>query len=587
MKPMKKHSLLIVLIGVIAAIFTLANPSEAGNALLFGLSAIRLSMLAVILLATAGFMFCSRLKMSSFCTVILCFTGAFAGGILFLGAFPPLIRNCFVNTLFDYGKVFLIWLLCYSGIAVSFFAHDENNCLKDHIGLLSVVAFAAVASVLEITPNLVNNLIETPVPSILFCAVLSVAGGIDLWLHVTDREPGKRKWVDALLLGLITFRVIRFTGMRMGRYATPPKAYWNELAEAFLKGRLYLEHPSGTHDLTLYNGQWYVPNPPLPALILIPFVLIFGNAAAVNMTVYSAAIAAFNAGLGYILLNRIGLSCRRSLWVILSFTFGSCCFWLATSGQMWFISQLLTVTFTILACLVIIEKGSPVLAGSMLGLAVLARPNVFTVYLCMLGIYLNQQENFPKIRWKETIIWCLKSGIPVVIAVAGLLWYNWIRFDDWFDFGYVTINGAEQILGDVQKYGMFHPHFLKTNIRVMLLDLPGVDFSGERFFLQPHVAGYSMFLMSPVLIYAFFGRKKDWRQIGARLSVLLTLALLLCYHNTGAEQIGYRYILDAAAPLLILIAEGYDGKREWIFKAFTIFSVMLSVCSMYWWYIAR
>ena len=269
------------------------------------------------------------------------------------------------------------------------------------------------------------------------------------------------------------------------------------------------------------------------------------------------------------------------------FIFGTDHLWLGTTGQMWFISQLLVVTFTLSACICVICGISPVWAGIMLGLGVLSRPNIFPVWFCLLGLCLHRQSVFPRIKWKETFFWCLKSGIPVVVAVGLLLLYNKVRFDDWMDFGYVTINGADWILESVREYGMFHPHFLKINADVMLFGLPELDFSGERFFFQPHVAGYSIFVMTPALIYVFRSFHKNWFAAGAWASVFLSIGLLLLYHNTGAEQIGYRYLLDIAAPLLLLTADGMRGRVGWLFKVLTILSIFVSFAGIYWWYLGR
>ena len=137
----------------------------------------------------------------------------------------------------------------------------------------------------------------------------------------------------------------------------------------------------------------------------------------------------------------------------------------------------------------------------------------------------------------------------------------------------------------VQQYGMFHPHFLKTNVEVMLFGLPELDFSGERFFFQPHVAGYSIFLMTPALIYTFCALRKNWFSIGAWSSVIVSVALLLLYHNTGAEQVGIDTCWILIAPLALLTADGVGKKVSWLFKGLTIFSVILSFVGVYWWYL--
>ena len=121
----------------------------------------------------------------------------------------------------------------------------------------------------------------------------------------------------------------------------------------------------------------------------------------------------------------------------------------------------------------------------------------------------------------------------------------------------------------------------------MLFGLPTLDLSGARYFFQPHVQGYSIFLMTPPLIYIFRAFRKNWYSIGTWASVIISVALLMLYHNTGAEQIGYRYILDISVPLSLLVVDGMNGKVSVLFKILTIFAILLSFTAIYWWYLGR
>ena len=87
-------------------------------------------------------------------------------------------------------------------------------------------------------------------------------------------------------------------------------------------------------------------------------------------------------------------------------------------------------------------------------------------------------------------------------------------------------------------------------------------------------------------IYYRAFKKNTWALL-SWFSVICTVILLLFYHNTGAEQIGYRYILDAAAPLVLLVGKGMKGKSSVLFSVLTIHSVLLQLISIYWWYIGR
>jgi hypothetical protein len=69
--------------------------------------------------------------------------------------------------------------------------------------------------------------------------------------------------------------------------------------------------------------------------------------------------------------------------------------------------------------------------------------------------------------------------------------------------------------------------------------------------------GYSIFFMTPPLIFIFRNLRKNWWNVGAWISILVSLSLLLMYHNTGAETIGYRYMMDFILPAVFP-----DGARN-------------------------
>ncbi len=72
---------------------------------------------------------------------------------------------------------------------------------------------------------------------------------------------------------LATLTLYLLTAWMTGSVRSPIQAYFNDLAAAFITGRLDLVNPLSTLDLTFYNGKWYVPFPPLPALLMIPWAL--------------------------------------------------------------------------------------------------------------------------------------------------------------------------------------------------------------------------------------------------------------------------------------------------------------------------
>ena len=364
----------------------------------------------------------------------------------------------------------------------------------------------------------------------------------------------------------------RHTSQWMDWRHTPSKAYWNLLADAFLQGRLYLINPTFTHDLTFYQGNWYVPNPPLPAFILMPFVALLGleNLNMVIFSIWCGSITVLlvfwlleaGSSKGLIPTNRTG-----NLWITSVFAIGTCFWWLSFMGRMWFISQIFTVMFTALAAILVINKKSPFFVGAALGMAILARPNVFTVWPFLLGIFMYlENPSFPKIRWRKVILWSIKSAIPICLSVAGLLIYNYIRFDDFMDFGYVNISSADWIMDAVQTYGMFHPHFFQSNFAMMFLNHPLLRIENGCLAFSASMNGYNLFVMTPVVIYIFRRFKTNWWVVGSWIAVALTVGLLLFYHNNGAAQLGYRYFMDFIIPVLFLMALGVGEKPSWFFK---------------------
>ncbi len=592
--------------GLPALFFVLADPSEEKNVLIFGLSKFRLALAAAAAVLTVFSILvflCRRHSLQPL--YYFCGAGALLSfEILLFSRFPCDDTRNLIPLIADRARPLLLWLLFSAAVWALAAALSGENTPSGYGFFLMITAVVFYWGISSHTEK--YNWRVSLSGNTAYCVLIIVTALIWLLTLRTDTERGLKTAAGCLFFMVLGFSVTRLTGMWMGRVNTPPKAYWNELAESFLAGRLDLPSPSGFHDLTMYDGKWYVPNPPLPGILLMPWVALLGSAGAVNMCIYDAVIAGINAGLFFLMIilafvhpcgplyqsfsddteypgNTLSIAC----WVTVLFIFGTDHLWLGTTGQMWFISQLLVVTFTLLACICAICSFPPVLAGVMLGLGVLCRPNIFPVFLCLLSIRLFQQNEFPRIDLKNTFFWCLKCGIPVVLSAGLLLFYNKARFNSWTDFGYVTINGADWITDAVREHGMFHPFFFRKNASVMLWGLPELDLSGERFFFQPHVAGYSMFLMTPPIIYAFRTVKRNWFSAGTWASVLLSLGLLLLYHNTGAEQVGYRYMLDFAAPLALLIADGTRGKVSLLFKLLTIFAIALSFTAIYWWYLGR
>ncbi len=67
-------------------------------------------------------------------------------------------------------------------------------------------------------------------------------------------------------------------------------------------------------------------------------------------------------------------------------------------------------------------------------------------------------ENGYPVSLKRIFAWALRSAVPIGAAILGLLYYNYARFEDFLDFGYVSIHGRPDIVHNAQTYGLFSTH---------------------------------------------------------------------------------------------------------------------------------
>jgi hypothetical protein len=461
---------------------------------------------------------------------------------------------------------------------------------SEHLPLLGVgggivlLAYTLVLRVLE-HYRLIKSLHNFWQPLVLLAAFLVRWGGLNLLAAKPAWLPRANRIFLPLGLLLIVFTLYHHFSCWVGWYTTLPQTYWDQLAVSFLHGKLYLENPTYFHDLTWFRGHWYVPNPPQPAFVLIPFVLVRGPG--INVVRISIFFAALNAVLLFLILEAaagtgwLRLSRNGRLWVVALFAFGTPHLYNGLNGQMWFFSRVLGVTCVALATLAAVRSWPAWIAGACLGAAVSTRPDVAVMWPFLAAIYANKIWDRP---WRERagklFSLGLQTALPGVLAAALLLVYNYARFGNWLDFGYVTINGSEQIVHDVQTYGIFNLVFVPRNLNVMFLGFPAIRATPPFFF--PSRDGMSMLLTTPALIYLFRRQSLSLWKIGGLVSILANLVLLVMYHNTGNFQFGYNYILDFIVPLMLILSAGLKEKPSRLFIALVILSIIINILGTLW-----
>ena len=168
-----------------------------------------------------------------------------------------------------------------------------------------------------------------------------------------------------LFSGLVALLVYAlYAPLRGGFLHASHNAYYNYLADAFLHGQLHLRViPPSTHDLTLFHGQYFLYWAPMPSILMLPFVALFGPT--VTDSIISIGIGAANVALMAALLraanrrNIIRLSQPRRALLVLFFAFGTVHFTLAPYANVWSSDELVGCFFVLLAYLAAIELSGP------------------------------------------------------------------------------------------------------------------------------------------------------------------------------------------------------------------------------------
>ena len=113
--------------------------------------------------------------------------------------------------------------------------------------------------------------------------------------------------------------------------------------------RIYIDAvwPDRSIDAIVFHGHRYIVNDPIPALLVMPLVLLDGTAA--NQTLLACLLCGVATGAAWALLARIGVTTRDTVWLVVFFVAGTDLLWCSMLGDVWFIAQTSAVAFMLLA----------------------------------------------------------------------------------------------------------------------------------------------------------------------------------------------------------------------------------------------
>ncbi|MCL4258055.1 MAG: hypothetical protein KJZ53_05945 [Anaerolineales bacterium] len=252
-----------------------------------------------------------------------------------------------------------------------------------------------------------SAVIDRSFPMVIFLAIFFLQSlFVVSWLECDDHNRVVKPVIQRLLPVILA---IALFGLSLGVFQGSTNlidnqhtniGYFPDLAEAFLDKKLYLENPLNTKDLSLYAGKYFVSFPPLATLLMLPTVaqytkygvdtIHFGN--------YSAALGVTLTYLGVYALSKrkwVQLKLHEVALIAISIGLGTPLFYMATTGAIWHVSQILTFLFLGLAIWIALCNRSglmwnnfrtALLAGLALALAMLARPHVVLAGFLIAGV---------------------------------------------------------------------------------------------------------------------------------------------------------------------------------------------------------
>jgi len=353
------------------------------------------------------------------------------------------------------------------------------------------------------------------------------------------------------------------------------------LAQAFLDGRLDIRER--LHDVAIHHGRYYVPFPPFPALVLLPFVAL-GGVVNTRPVMISLALSVLNALVLSRTLNRLGSSSRITPWIVAAFLLGTG-YWLCVtvSASVWFFAHVVSVTCLFLAIGECFGKGRGPLVGLFLGAAALSRQStVFALPFLAMALWKNQHHADRKSRVLNQAWFLTCSGL----CLGVFLIYNWSRFGDMFDTGYSYIRFSGFQGERMARYGLFHPIYVPFNLINLFLQGFHIQFSPPtylwpgRIWMDPF--GTSLTFASP---FVFLSLLAEWRaplKQAAWLSIGSTLIFSLFFCNNGWVQWNaHRFTLDFLPILILLVASGAQRVREIWWKAAIVYSIGLNILAIF------
>lgn len=447
---------------------------------------------------------------------------------------------------------------------------------------------------------------------------------------IGGRLEGRLESADPALIGLlfvaVALAVYLFSnGSRSGFYN---HFVWQ--ADAFLDGRVAITYPVVSGPVT--NGYFQdvmplpsapgepgyglLPFPPLPAVLLVPFVAIFGLAT--DSQLVGVVLGAINVGLAWRLTTRVTEDRGAALLGTVFFAFGTVHWYAAMLSTTWFLAHVVATTFTLLAITLALDAErraaaaaavrriayavpragrsvrhqiDPVqfMAGFVFGVAALSRLTV--LFAAPFFLFVGGGGSI----WRRGS----SAGVGAIIPVALLVTYNVVATGHVFNPAYEYLYQTEYLgymppdLQINRDYAIEDIRHVPVNMLIMFLWPPIIDtvctslLNRDCPLIRPSEIGMSVLLTSPAyllgIVYAIRNRRERI-VVGASLAVIAVALVNLMHFSQGWVQFGYRFSNDFAPFALLLVTLGIAAttRARALAVVLVAASVLVNAWGVYW-----
>lgn len=350
--------------------------------------------------------------------------------------------------------------------------------------------------------------------------------------------------------------------------------HFSLLAQSFVKNDLFLNPnnlPNG--DYADYQGKQYLFFGPMPSILLMPFVAIWGkNFPQMTLSITSLVIIFISI---FSLCKKLKFSTEDSFWLSNFFVFGTVLYFVGLVNISAYVAQAVATVFIVLSLWEYFTKRRWFLIGLFVAAAGATRITLFGITIFFLLEIFRNKANL-NLRLSLTLLL-----IPIIFSISMLALYNFRRFHSVFDTGYTR--NVSVLDKNYYNYieGWFSPVHIGANLYSLLVIPPQpilkeeVEFVLKFPYLKANHFGMAIWFTSPLFIYLLKSRKVFYTFSAVGGIIVLIIPSLL-YFGIGISQFGYRYSLDFLPLLFLLLITSFDNKLPNFAKFLIIFGIIFN-----------